>query len=212
MVARHPVVTHRHSMAVLSPHPGLARHWTTYYPVSRTQISSCGWAHPKTRLVSFPCRQAAELPLVQTAAALRLRALARSAERQGETVEGDAKSGRADLQQTSHTYYFHTLYWRGEIRNTYKRCRTGWTSTDAIGPQLAVARFALPLPLRRELILPLPPGPGAGLPLPLQRFTLSFFPSPPGESTDRPHLGFRTARRRRRRKMGQKSWATRPYF
>ena len=31
-----------------------------------------------------------------------------------------------------------------------------------------------------------------------------FFPSPPGESTDRPHLGFRTARRRRRRKNGTK--------
>ena len=74
----------------------------------------------------------------------------------------------------------------------------------ALGPQLAVGRFALPLPLRREFILPLPLGPGAGLPLPLQRFTLSFVPSPPGESTDRPHLGFRTARRRRRRKNGTK--------
>ena len=74
-----------------------------------------------------------------------------------------------------------------------------------VGPQLALRRFALPLPLWREFILPLPLGPGAGLPLPLQRFTLSFVPSPPGESTDRPHLGFRTARRRRRRKMGQKS-------
>ena len=71
-------------------------------------------------------------------------------------------------------------------------------------PTLALRRFALPLPLRREFILPLPLGPGAGLPLPLQRFTLSFVPSPPGESTDRPHLGFRTARRRRRRKNGTK--------
>ena len=86
--------------------------------------------------------------------------------------------------------------------------RCFWPRTPStgrqVGPQLAVGRFALPLPLRREFILPLPLGPGAGLPLPLQRFTLSFVPSPPGESTDRPHLGFRTARRRRRRKNGTK--------